>query len=311
VRRSAAAVLAVCASCAVADVVAEDGFIGASFGARAQAMGGAFSAVSDDSLAVLWNPAGLGQLDRISLAGSQNHLSFTDNVFALMMNVPAGRWGTFAVSSQQLTVEDISVTRPVLDSSGNPVLDPATNQPLYEITGFGRETDGTFILGYGFMPFPGVLLGGAGKVLVGNAAKVLGFGCGANTGAILALPWHLRLGLVAEDVGRTTVEWRDGTQTRIRPSGRTGLAWSYAGVLLLSAEGRSPLNRLGAVFSLGAEWRYADVLAIRIGCDDWMMTGGAGFRMPVGGFGAVCADYAFVTGDRNEDRNRLTITVVF
>jgi hypothetical protein len=289
----------------------EDNFLGVSFGARAQAMGGAFSAVSDDSLAVLWNPAGLGQLDRVSLAGSQNHLSFTDNVFALMMNVPAGRWGTFAVSSQQLTVEDVSVTRPVLDSSGNPVLDPATNQPLYEITGFGRETDGTFMLGYGFSPLSGLLLGGTGKILVGNSAKVLGCGYGANTGMILALPWHLQLGLVAEDIGRTTVEWKDGTRTRIRTSGRAGLSWSYADVGLLSVEGRSPVDRLDSVISLGAEWRYAGIMAFRIGCDDWRLTGGAGFRMPVGESGAVCADYAFVTGDKHEDRNRLTITVIF
>jgi len=289
----------------------EDTFLGASFGARALAMGGAYSAISDDAQAVLWNPAGLAGIDRISLAGSQNHLSFTDNVFAVTLNVPAGRWGTFAVSSQQMTVEDVSVTRPVLDSSGNPVLDPATNQPLYEIAGFGRETDGTFLLGYGFSPFPGLQLGGAGKVLVGNAAKVMGLGNGADAGAILALPWHLKLGLVAEDIGRTTVEWKDGTRTRIGTTGRTGLSWSYADAVILSVEGRSPVDRLDSVISLGAEWRYAGIMAFRIGCDDWRLTGGAGFRMPVGESGAVCADYAFVTGDKHEDRNRLTITVIF
>ena len=41
--------------------------LGLGVGARAMAMGGAFSAVADDANAVYWNPAGLTQLDRHQL----------------------------------------------------------------------------------------------------------------------------------------------------------------------------------------------------------------------------------------------------
>jgi hypothetical protein len=46
--------------------------------------------------------------------------------------------------------------------------------------------------------------------------------------------------------------------------------------------------------------------------EDFHITGGAGFRMPLGqGRAFASADYAFVTGSRFEDRNRLTLTVGF
>ena len=41
-------------------------------GARAEAMGGAFSAVANDVTAVYWNPAGLAQLETAELAAMQN-----------------------------------------------------------------------------------------------------------------------------------------------------------------------------------------------------------------------------------------------
>ncbi|MCK4392957.1 hypothetical protein KAX17_08635, partial [Candidatus Bipolaricaulota bacterium] len=43
-------------------------------GARALAMGGAFVAVVDDTTAVIWNPAGLAQLDDTRLSGMSTDL---------------------------------------------------------------------------------------------------------------------------------------------------------------------------------------------------------------------------------------------
>ena len=70
---------------------ADDGFLGLSFGGRALAMGGAYTAVADGPDAGLWNPAGLARLDRPTLSGSQNHLTFTENTFALTLNQQIGR----------------------------------------------------------------------------------------------------------------------------------------------------------------------------------------------------------------------------
>lgn len=291
---------------------AEDSFLGVSFGARALAMGSAYSAVADDAQAVLWNPAGLAQLRQVSLSGSQSHLSFTENVFAMTLNVPAARWGTFALSVQQFSIDDILLTRPVLDANGNPVLDPTTNQPLVEIGGFGQELDGTFLLGYGVAVTSWWLIGGSGKFLVGKSGNVLGTGYGANAGVIFALPKAVRLGFVAEDLGQTVVRWEDDVRTVMVPTGRVGVAWQTWSSWLFSAEIRSLLQRAELVSAFGTEWRFADFLIFRAGMEDFRMTGGAGFRMPLAGLASyVSADYAFVTGSRFEDRNRLTITVGF
>ncbi len=302
--------------CLVASAVrAEDSFLGVSFGARALALGSAYSAVADDAQAVLWNPAGLAQLRRISLSGSQNHLSFTENVFAMTLNVPTLRWGTFALSVQELSIDNIfdpAQQRPVLDANGNPVLDPTTNEPLVEFGGFGEERDGTLLLGYGVAVTPWWLLGGAGKFLVGKSGSVLGTGFGANVGLLFMLPKAVRVGLVAEDLGQTIVRWEDDVHTVMTPTGRVGVAWQSWFAWLFSAEVRSFLQRADIVTAFGSEWRFADFLIFRVGMEDFRMTGGAGFRMPLGGAATyVSADYAFVTGSRFEDRNRLTITVGF
>jgi len=295
--------------------LSEDTFLNIAFGARALALGGAYTAISDDAQAALWNPAGLAQVHQVSLSGSQNHLSFTQNVFAMTLTMPVQRWGTAALAVQEFNVDNLALTRPVLDVNGNPVLDPTTNQPLVEITGFGAETDGTFLLGYGVAISPWLMIGGAGKVLVGKVGKILGSGYGANAGFILQVARRWRIGLVAEDLGRTTVHWQDGLRTIMEPSGRMGVAWASVTRWLVSAEARSPLLEAdvgGVKSAFGAEWRYADFLIFRLGADDFRISGGVGFRMSLGkGRSFASADYAFVTGSQFEDRNRLTLAVSF
>ena len=44
-------------------------------GARAMAMGGAYTAVSDDYAALYYNPAGMGQIRRTALSGTLSFLS--------------------------------------------------------------------------------------------------------------------------------------------------------------------------------------------------------------------------------------------
>src|SRR5688572_29976247 len=47
-------------------------------GARAEGMGGAFTAIADDAYAVYWNPAGLAQITRRHVA--LNHLEFIEKI---------------------------------------------------------------------------------------------------------------------------------------------------------------------------------------------------------------------------------------
>ena len=293
-------------------VFAEDSFLGVEFGGRALAMGGAYTAVADDAQGVLWNPAGIAQVSSVLLSGSQNHLSFTENAFSLTLAMPAGGSSGAALSIQQMNVDNIAKVRPVLDANGNPVLDPFTNEPLLEISGFGEETDASFILGYGAELAPWMMAGAAGKALVGNSASVIGTGYGINLGALARFGKAWKAGLTAEDLGTTTVRWEGGARTSLEPSFRTGVAWNPAPEWIFSGELGSPFHKLDMKTALGAEWRFTDVLAVRAGLADMRFSGGAGFVMALGeGASRVIADYAIVTGGRFEDRNRLTVTVGF
>ena len=55
-------------------------------GARAIGMGGAFVGIADDYSATFWNPAGLGQIRRMELAGAFNSLTYENNT--LYFNSP-------------------------------------------------------------------------------------------------------------------------------------------------------------------------------------------------------------------------------
>lgn len=90
-------------------------------GGRALAMGGAFYAVSDDSSAAYWNPAGLALLQRKEFSTMQATM-FAETKYTYMAYAhPTKKGSTFAVSVTQLNssgFEKVDVT-----------YNPATNEP--------------------------------------------------------------------------------------------------------------------------------------------------------------------------------------
>ncbi len=82
-------------------------FLKLGLGARAVAMGGAYTAVCDDADALFWNPAGLVQLDgptgTLMLMSLFREVTCASGGAAL----PAGRWGSFAAGGSFLTASDV------------------------------------------------------------------------------------------------------------------------------------------------------------------------------------------------------------
>jgi len=91
---------------------AEDGGVTSVFsegaGSRALALGGAFAAISDDASAPLWNPAGLGSLQRNELQAMQANLYGLDisEQYAVLA-LPSWRWGTGALVFRRFGVGGI------------------------------------------------------------------------------------------------------------------------------------------------------------------------------------------------------------
>jgi hypothetical protein len=76
-------------------------------GARAAGMGETFTAVSDDSTAVFWNPAGLGQVKNLEISYNvivDKWFEFDNTTFCLPLLIPSlGNFGTIAYAESNYT----------------------------------------------------------------------------------------------------------------------------------------------------------------------------------------------------------------
>lgn len=153
---------------------ADDGgtrsFFASGAGTRALGMGGAFTGVADDASAILWNPAGLGRLQRMeaqavhteyaSLGSSEDYLSFA---------LPDWRWGAMGISLRHFGVDGIERR-----DERNLLLDSDLSDAETEITlGFGRSISD--VLG----------IGAAVKLQRQSLAGFSGGGFGADLGVLL------------------------------------------------------------------------------------------------------------------------------
>ena len=79
-------------------------------GSRAVAMGGAFTAVSDDASALYWNPAGVAKLKKTEVIFSHTNWFLDINHEYIGVVMPAGLMGNFGFSATFLTMGDIQTT---------------------------------------------------------------------------------------------------------------------------------------------------------------------------------------------------------
>jgi long-subunit fatty acid transport protein len=80
-------------------------------GARPAAMGGAFTAVSDDASAVFYNPAGMVRVKKVDFMFSHTNWISDINHEYVGVVVPGGLMGTFGVSATFVNMGEIQTTR--------------------------------------------------------------------------------------------------------------------------------------------------------------------------------------------------------
>jgi hypothetical protein len=85
-------------------------FLSIGIGARANAMGGAFTSVSNDATALYWNPAGIGQLNNYEGLFTYTKLFADINLNYFGIVVPAGDVGSFGFSVTALDFGQMDVT---------------------------------------------------------------------------------------------------------------------------------------------------------------------------------------------------------
>ncbi len=86
-------------------------FLRVGLGARPAGLGDSFTGLADDVTAATWNPAGLGQIDRVEVSGM--HMAWLGDAAyeSLAAAFPLGGWGTIALSGAYVNI-------PAFDSTG-------------------------------------------------------------------------------------------------------------------------------------------------------------------------------------------------
>src|SRR6185369_9253786 len=243
-------------------------------GMRALALGGAFAAIADDASAPLWNPGGLGLVERgeLQFGQTQYELDFRETFAAAVY--PDWRWGAAA-----LTVRHFGTSGIEGRDDRNTLVDPDLSSGESEI-GFA----------YGRAVSPAWSLGAALKLRRQEVAGRSGSGFGADVGVRLApalalgldSPWArgLAVGLALQNVVEPAIRL-DQESVPDPSSMRLGFAIEppFANALgLLASFDLEKARGVSPRIHAGLELRPHPLLALRAGLDHGTLTAGSGLR---------------------------------
>jgi hypothetical protein len=305
-------------------------FLEVGAGARAVAMGGAYTAVADDPSSFYWNPSGLGYIEGLKLSGMYADLwegLASYSVVGLAAAVPGAVVG---INLIRLSVTDIPrypdydnrYLYPYGDSLQGipfPYDDPREyivalhGQP----TGYFSDTESaiflsfaklnefTLDLGWSYFTLPVQLPIGANlKIIQRSLASATATGVGADLGMQVRvrtqdlmgpkLPGWLSAGFNLQDMTRTQVNWGKDIRDAIPTNFRVGVAY-IAEISRLRGQltmSYDTEERYERAHHFGLEYRYEKVLAVRGGFWDDEWTAGAGIA-----FWRIGVDYAYRARD--------------
>ncbi|MBN2355633.1 hypothetical protein JXO59_05940 [candidate division KSB1 bacterium] len=277
-------------------------FLRMGIGARAKAMGNAFSAIPEDAFAGIYNPALLPHLDGRQAAVSFAFLPLDRklNFIGYAMPLQPKRDGDseggspmragFAVAWIQAGVDDIDGR----DFSGNAI-------------GAFSYSENAFFLSFALSPIEKVGIGINGKILYcrfpelnNDNSALTSSGFGIDFGIFYQPFSDLMLGLVSRDHisknnWNTENLWERGTSVNDHYPKRWHLAAAYRTPLkwmLLSGEVEDNAE-MNPRYHFGMEATYEEVGALRAGLDHDHLTFGLGFAVKLLGK-QVSMNYAYV-----------------
>ena len=242
-------------------------------GGRALGLGGAYVAVADDATAMIWNPAGLGRIDRNSLYATHSNLvgmGFSEQL--AVMVIPSWRLGTFSISMRRFGVDGIEGTNDRGIITAENLEDSETELAL----GYGRALGQAWFVG-GSLKFQRQALAGysdaAGAMDVGVQVKPF-----LATGIQPALAEKITVGLAVRNIIEPSLQLDQ--ESVPDPTGvRFGAALvqqvgQKAGFLLTADLEKT--KDMQTKLHAGCEAKLLDVLALRIGSNAGMLVAGVG-----------------------------------
>jgi hypothetical protein len=240
-------------------------FLSISVGGRPAALGGAYTALSEDAYAPVWNPAGLGHLAHTQAAGM--HLEYLDSIGY-----------EFGAAALPLTASDglgfsIQYLHPKSD-----VARDATGADNGSLSSHFAAY--TMAYGHGFTG--GLSLGAAIKEVQASLGGVSANAVAADLGARYRLNPQISLGASAVNLGGKMTFIQDSQS--LPNAYHLGAAYAPVHGVNLAAETVYDGPSASTSLRLGAEWSPAPLLALRLGYRSDGAAGGTlgGFATGVG-----------------------------
>jgi hypothetical protein len=224
--------------------------------ARTLGLGGAYVALADDPLGVLWNPAGLSSMDANEVRFENARLFGESTLNGIGFAVPGSVLPSFGLTVLSLRGAEYQRTNEMNDDLGT--FHPS--QTAYLLT-VSRAFNTRFALGLN------------GKLVQQSVEAFNGVGFGADLGAIYVAAPGLRLGLSAMNLGGPGISLRDTRET-YPVTWRAGASYELFGGRGRVAIEMDRSDGLGARMHGGGEYWIQNGVALRAGMDDHDPTGG-------------------------------------
>jgi hypothetical protein len=248
-------------------------------GARALAMGGAFTAIADDATAAYWNPAGLTQLEKQEVSSMYTN-QFGLNIGYSFLNYARvfSEKNAFALSWIRLSADNIPKTG--LDENGRPI-----------IIDYFKEEDNAVLLSAARRLKEKISLGANIKTISGRIGEVNASGFGIDLGVLFSLSNSLKTGLVIKNIG-ANLKWNTGHSDTLPLTTTLGMAYKTTNNKVTVAVDIEKRTNRPLKFRGGAELWLSKDIAIRVGMNGENFTAGAGLRI-----GKLSLDYAYMSHD--------------
>lgn len=261
-------------------------FLRMGVGGRALAMGGNYVAIANDATAGYWNPAGLAQIENVSIELMYSHdLSFDRslNYGGIAKTFDFGSLGFSYIGGGMDDLQGYS----------------ENNEPQ----GAFNTREHAFILSYATRPLSFIrdcapcYLGISFKGIMQDMGDADGsqFGLGADVGAMFSPIEMLTFGVAVQDIGTKILDPNDSVPFNVR----LGVAARALGDALTVTAGAEKARHIGdPSLQLGAEYwtefsenKYA---GLRVGLDEGAFAAGVGLK--ISGIGL---NYAYVVEEQD------------
>jgi|WetSurMetagenome_2_1015567.scaffolds.fasta_scaffold144388_2 hypothetical protein len=291
-------------------------FMAIGVGGRANGMGGAYVAVTNDVTSGYWNPAGLARINypQISLM-HEEHFGNLVNYNYGAVAIPYGNDMSFGLSVIRLGIDGIPDTREALiDRESNVVIYDITNPRAgidpSKITEF-NNSDWAFYLTFAKKISDNFSYGANVKFILRDIAEYSAYGVGFDVGAMYSPFEKFYLGANIQDITTTLVAWSTGRNELITPTAKVGVAYQFDFLFgrftpAVDFDVRFENRQYSAQFNLGPvsfdphfglEYSIKDIVAVRFGYNDVkQFTIGAGVKLP-----KLNIDYSFARFNLSED----------